>query len=553
MAKPIEDQLRELIGDPQAAAGLADVAQAAALARQEQSFRQRAGAAAARLRRAKAAGDDPKEIATLETRAKARTERLDVAHYQAETADAARPLPDKDLAQVYGRTTGTAGTPPLTAAALTKDGEVLASAAVDDRGLFHLTHRGALEAVLFQISDAKDQVLYRSLDPVDVAASGVLYIDVPLSPPKPTPGPVPSQVKMPDLVGQSEAYAVALLARLGRDDAKVTDKKGDGIPDIVIDQSPKAGTALTKDSKIALTVRRSKSGPGPNTLPYLIGLKIEAAKETLKELGLAAKVETRPHDGTAGLVLEQTPEARTSLEGVKTVVLTASVAEATAPKTALVPDLTGKARADALEILKALGLKGAVDDIAKSDQPEGVVGQLPEPGKAVAVGSTVAITVNSKSAVEPPRVAVPGVVGLAKAEAARPLKAVELRSSYRNAASDAKKGQVIAQDPAADARVAPGSEVALTLSTGPKERTTGPRDLSVLIRDMSRTERARRARLGTDDIKAAMATGGVTSVAAARTLAAMPVAEVQASLRLRNLRVAASFRMALRDVLKDAD
>ena len=553
MAKPIEDELRELIGDPQAAAGLADVAQAAALARQEQSFRQRAGAAAARLRRAKAVGAPPEDISTLEVKAKARVERLDTARHQAEVADASRPLPDKALAQVYGRTTGTAGTPPMTGAALTKDGEVLASAAVDDRGLFHLTHQGAMEAVLFQVSDTKDQVLYRSLDPVDVAAGGVLYIDVPLSPPKPTPGPVPNQVKMPDLVGQSEAYAVALLARLGRDDAKITDKKAEGIPDIVTAQSPKAGTALAKDSKISLTVRRPKSGSGPNTLPNLVGLQLDAAKETLKEFDLTAKVETRPDGGAVGLVLEQEPAAGTSLEGLKSVTLAVSVAEEKAPETAIVPDLTGKARADALEILKALGLKGAVDGIAKGDQPEGVVGQLPEPGKVVAAGSIVAITVNSKPAVDAPLVAVPGVVGLAKADAARRLKAVDLSAAFSEAASTAAKGQVIAQDPSSDARLAPGSEVALTLSIGPEVSTTGPRDLTVLIREIAKNDRAQQVRLGADAIAAALKTGGVTSVAAARTLADMPLAELQATLRLKNARESSAFRIALRDALKETD
>ena len=85
-----------------------------------------------------------------------------------------------------------------------------------------------------------------------------------------------------------------------------------------------------------------------------------------------------------------------------------------------------------------------------------------------------------------------------------------------------------------------------------------PSKADVLARVEARTslakdDRARKARLNAGSIKAALKRGGVTSVAAARTLAEMPVAEVQATLRLRTARAASTFRIVLRDALKAAD
>jgi len=262
MAKGLETRLIELLNDPGAAALQADLAQAAALRQQEIALRQRAGAAAAQLRRAKEEEAAPDEIAALQATLDKRLARLAATTRQAEAADILRPQPDATKAQIFGRATGTVDKPPVTAAALSGAGDIVARA-VAKNGVFHLATDGDFVNVILQLSDAEARVLYRASEPVTVEAGQILQIEVALGAPETEPGPVPALPKMPDLVGQSEGVALALLKRLAVE-AEVKDKEGEGEPDIVIDQSPKAGTELTSSTKVTLTVRRaSGKPPGP--------------------------------------------------------------------------------------------------------------------------------------------------------------------------------------------------------------------------------------------------------------------------------------------------
>ena len=554
MAKDLEDILLKLLSTPGAAAAQADLAQAAALARQELSFHQRAGAAAARLRRAKADAADPAEIAALEVTLAQRTARLETATRQTDAANVKRPAPDKALAQVFGRATGAVEKPPLTLAAIGKSGEVAAQTVASKTGTFHLTAEGDLASITLQLSDAEGRVVFRSAEPVSVAAGSVLYFDATLDAPEPEPGPVPTRAKMPDLVGQGEGVAKALLDRLGATDIKISDKVADGQPGIVVDQSPKAGTALDDKSKITLTVRRAK-GDEPDVIfmPGLIGSPLAEAKARLRTLGLSSSVKRKADDGPADIVLAQKPGEGTAIGDGDKLVLTVSQATDTAPETVIVPNLKEKSRDLAQQLLKATDLKASFSDTADTEAPAGVTAQDPEAGTVVKRKSTVQVTVNTPPETDPGKVIVPNLKGHDLRSALKLLKALQLEPDVETVTDAAPENQVIDQSPASGARVEKESGIDLTVSSGPKSDDGKQGDLTRLARDMELDPRMEDVGIDEDGVEARLRSGGVANLDGARALTELEPAEIRDRMKLRNLKTAASFRAILRKALKAFD
>lgn len=553
MAKGLEDILLELLGDPASVAAQADLTQAVALARQDLSFRQRAGAAAVQLRRARAEGADAAEIAEIEARLEKRLTRQRAAAVQAAAADVKRPAPDKGHAQIFGRATGTVEKPPLTLAALDKAGDVVAQKAAAASGILHLKVKGDLTDVTLQISDCDGRVLFRSPGRVSVPAGDVLYLDAPLSDPEPEPCPVPSRARMPDLVGQSEGVAVTLLERIGAQNVKTRDRVGDGLPGIVLEQSPDAGTVLGDKTAITLTIRRERAGQPPVLhVPGLIGMTSEAALKRLKDLALVGTLSPRAHDGPEGMVLLQAPAEGAEIDAGGTVTLTVSQSADTAPRTVTVPDLAGMTRDLVLEILKATDLRAEISETADSQGAAGVTGQDPTAGTVVKRKSTVRVQVNTPPEADGGKVVVPNLQGRDLGAAEEVLKALKLRSETSRKADAAPNGQVIGQDPDAGARVDPESIIALTVSAGPKGKGGTADDLTRLVRAMARDPRAEEMAL--DDIKLAsmLRAGGINDLDAARTLAEQDPEDLRVRMKMGKLKDATTLRAMLRKSLRDA-
>lgn len=548
MAKGLEEMLLSLLDDPAAAAAQADLAQAATLSRQALLLRQRAGAAAARVRRARERGAGDDEVARLEAQARGRLDRLTAAEGQAAAADLRRPFPAADVAQVFGRGTGPVEKPPLTAALLTAAGEVVVRAVATPAGAFHLTAEGAQRAVRVQLSDGAGRVLWRSAAPVDIAAGTVLHVDAALTEPEAEPGPVPATPQMPDLVGQSLGVARTLLDRLGVTAVAVEDKVADGAPDIVIAQKPRAGAALGEGAKVALTVRRAaKDTPAPRFLPGLVGRPVAEAEAALKALGLRSSQRPQADDGPPGLVLAQEPGEGTLLDGLRSVELTVSRARETPPETVVVPDLGGRSGAAAADLLKALDLGAEVTEAADPAAGPGVVAQDPAAGKTVPHRSTVRLTVNIPPAPDPGLVIVPHLTGGTTAAARKVLAALTLTAAVETADDAAAKGTVLGQDPAAGAAVAPGSTVTVVASSGTPPKVP---DLASLIARMAEDPRARAADLGAAEVEGLFKTADVTTLEAARALGEASARDIAARTGLAEAARASAFRTVLRAALK---
>jgi serine/threonine-protein kinase len=98
----------------------------------------------------------------------------------------------------------------------------------------------------------------------------------------------PAPVKLPNLVGQPQAKAVAALKKLGITDLVITEEFSKTVAQgSVVSMAPKPGVTVPKGSQVALVVSK---GPPPVTVPDLYTMSEADAKAALKGLGFKVRV-----------------------------------------------------------------------------------------------------------------------------------------------------------------------------------------------------------------------------------------------------------------------
>ncbi|MEV7429535.1 MULTISPECIES: Stk1 family PASTA domain-containing Ser/Thr kinase [unclassified Nocardioides] len=137
------------------------------------------------------------------------------------------------------------------------------------------------------------------------------------------------------------------------------------------------------------------------------------------------------------------------------------------PEQVQVPNLIrltdDQARAEIREAGLSVGNVSFAEDEAV---PAGKVSeQEPNRDQYVDPGTAVDLVVSLGE----PKVTVPSVVGLSRADAAAQLRSAGLRTAQEETSSDEPAGQVIAQAPAAGQEVADGATVTISYSDGPEE------------------------------------------------------------------------------------
>lgn len=134
-----------------------------------------------------------------------------------------------------------------------------------------------------------------------------------------------------------------------------------------------------------------------------------------------------------------------------------------------VPDVKGKTEDEAKEMLNKLGLGYKPAYQTSTTVPEGkVISQGTRAGLMVPKNTTVTLVISTGQQ----SAAVPGVVGMSKADAATTLegagfKVGAIEEVYSN---DVESGKVISQTPSANAEAAPGATVKLVVSKGPEPK-----------------------------------------------------------------------------------
>jgi beta-lactam-binding protein with PASTA domain len=134
------------------------------------------------------------------------------------------------------------------------------------------------------------------------------------SPTVPTPSAGP--VRVPRVIALAQTPALRRLNVLGLRPTVVYVTSSQPA-NRVIGQSPAAGTALRKGSRVRLRV---SAGPNPQpvtTVPNVVGQDQASAAETLRNAGFKVAVLNRPttDSGKDGLVVEQQPRAGASIPG----------------------------------------------------------------------------------------------------------------------------------------------------------------------------------------------------------------------------------------------
>jgi serine/threonine-protein kinase len=208
----------------------------------------------------------------------------------------------------------------------------------------------------------------------------------------------PGSAKVPSTSGLTVAKAKGALEEAGFKAEVETAHSEDVEEGLVIHSQPSGGETATRGTDVLLTV---SSGPKLATVPVLVGTQRSVAVQQIRSRGFSPSVEEADSPKPAGEVIRQAPSAGSRLPAASTVSIVVSKGEA---KTT-VPSVIGKLRADAVEALRAAGLKPAVQEQETEvpSQVGRVTDQFPPPGSEVTPSSTVTVVVGKAAggALEP--------------------------------------------------------------------------------------------------------------------------------------------------------
>lgn len=203
------------------------------------------------------------------------------------------------------------GQPGLTVSAIDRTGRSVASTCTDDRGYFKLGISAAdpakKAAVFLQVFGKDGAVLYRGTEAFSIVAETIVYREIvlgeqkPEQPCPPPPEPQPETVPVPDVTGQPEAKATELLKAAKLSVGKRTTRPAPDQVGLVLAQDPKAGSEVPIGTAVDLVIGVEKQV----TVPQLVGLKVQAARSTLKKAGLAVGRVNEQASEKAGVILEQ--------------------------------------------------------------------------------------------------------------------------------------------------------------------------------------------------------------------------------------------------------
>jgi beta-lactam-binding protein with PASTA domain/predicted Ser/Thr protein kinase len=266
----------------------------------------------------------------------------------------------------------------------------------------------------------------------------------------------PEQRRVPDVVGKRSGTAAQILQNRGFEVDVVPIQSDRVAEDRVAGQRPEPGSEADEGSLVTITV---SSGPGETQVPLVEGLPADEAADRLREAGLKSERREEFSDTVkAGRVIETAPSEGSTVRKGSTVTLVVSRGR----EKVAVPDVEGKARAEAERLLRDAGLEVAVTEREDADaEPGTVLEQDPAAGTRIGKGRTVDLVV----AKAPPDVPVPGVVDATEEDAVKALEdaGFTVKVEDAQAATPEEDGIVVDQDPDPETPRQKGSEVTITV------------------------------------------------------------------------------------------
>ncbi len=278
-------------------------------------------------------------------------------------------------------------------------------------------------------------------------------------------------VTVPRVTGLSEQAAGAALRKAELSPLPSLAASATVHSGLVISQTPAAGTAADKGSRVSIVVSE-----GPANVPLMDVTGLTAAKATaeLRKAHFKTKIKTEASKAVeAGRVIGTEPPAETDVQEGRVITLLVS----SGPAPVHVPDVTGQLleAAEATLANDELGVGAITKRVSASQAPGTVLAQSPGTGNSVKAGTEVDLTV----ARAPKEVEVPNVVGAAEVAAEATLEHAGLKSAVqtRPTSEQAQVGIVLEQNPAAATQARKGTTVTLVVgmlssSTTPTTTTT---------------------------------------------------------------------------------
>ncbi len=266
---------------------------------------------------------------------------------------------------------------------------------------------------------------------------------------------MPQTVRVPNVVGRTEADARSVLQRQGLE-MVVTSEYNARVPKgRVVSQDPTAGSTVRRDSFVSVIISRGKQVV---TVPNVSGQTRESATAQLEAAGLAVGEVTEEFnpDVPEGVVIRQLPRGGERVSrGTK---IELFVSKGT--RTTTVPNVVGKTTSQARVSLGNAGLKMSVTEQESDESAGTVLSQEPVAGTSVPVNSTVAVVVSTG----PPTVSMPNVVGKTEAAARNQLEGLGLVVQVESVPDPSTK--VVKQSPSSGTQLEAGSTVKIYVGDG---------------------------------------------------------------------------------------
>jgi beta-lactam-binding protein with PASTA domain/predicted Ser/Thr protein kinase len=275
-----------------------------------------------------------------------------------------------------------------------------------------------------------------------------------------------SKVTVPDVTGQTEQAASAILRHAGLTPIPSVASSATVPTGRVIRQSPAGGIVVSKSTRVNIVV---SGGPASTALVNVEGLTSAQALARLRAAGFKPTTRSQASSTVApGRVISTDPAAGTVVQVGSNVTVFVS----SGPAPVLVPGVSGQSQSSAEAALTSAGLAvGTVIQHSSSTQSPGtVISQSPAGGASVPAGAKVNLTV----AQAPTEATVPNVVGKSETLAAAALGGAGFAPRAANAptSEEAKVGVVLKQSPAGGAHARKGATV--TITVGVLGTQTGP-------------------------------------------------------------------------------
>ena len=288
-----------------------------------------------------------------------------------------------------------------------------------------------------------------------------------------------AKVKVPDVLGKTQAEAEELLKAKGLKVSVTEAKSDDHEEGQVIKTDPEAGKRIEKGTTVVITVCSGEKGKEV-TVPQLKNESEESATKALDKLGFTKITPQlkQSDEVEEGLVIETNPKAGETVVITKDKEAEIIIYISSGKEQVEMPQLVGKSKDEATKIASEKGLTLNVSEEKYSDKEAGtVLEQDVEHGKKVAKGTTINIIISKGKDMA----YMPDIFGTSVSSARSMIESAGLsvgETTYEN--NEASSGSVIratsenGEELKTGAPLEKGSKVNIVVSKGPDPSETKP-------------------------------------------------------------------------------